>query len=116
MTKEPEPILKLINRKADYMNMNGSSCPAVVEFLRDVYVVRAPFNFELTINENGSYKFEGPDVPFQIKKDLGYSRTPFSKDKPFTFTTAPNYLIYSNDDVVMECLPPLGMKNKTIHL
>jgi hypothetical protein len=106
LIKEPQPILQLINRQADYMNMSGSSCPAVVEFLRDVYVIRAAFDFELRLNEyKNDMLYFGPKVSSNAGVELGYSRSKLTKDKPFTFTSSPDYIFYSNEDVVIEVLP-----------
>jgi hypothetical protein len=113
LIKDPVPILKLINKDADYMYMEGplgkgSSCPAVVDFLSQIYVIRAAFDFELRLNEYGdAIKHTGPKLSNDGSTNniIGFSRSPFSWDRPYCFTSPPGYVFYADGDVDVEVLP-----------
>ena len=99
---EPIPFLKWLtnNReKSDYMK-----CPAVIDFFKNTFVITAPFDIQINIDENTRYVLT--DKSQEIYDSFILNRSHQSSDNdPLILTLPPNLIFWSNDDIVIESLP-----------
>jgi hypothetical protein len=47
---EPEPAIKFISKNSEKLSL--LRCPAVTDFLKNVYIIKSPLDFSLEISEN----------------------------------------------------------------
>jgi hypothetical protein len=107
---EPTPLfLEIKNyRTSDYL-----MCPAFKEFCKNTFVIKAPFDMTITINQE---KKEVRTSFNQLVYDLtvfnrGFQELqPFEKNK-YLLTLPPAYVFYADDDVEIETFScPLTME------
>lgn len=102
--QEPEPLFKAV--VAQYPNGEFLGCPAVTDFCKNTYVVRAPFDLTVTYNK--------------LSNELGINRlgqaffNSFCTLRPDgSIETAPAYLFYAKESVKIETLPVFLLKSPT---
>ncbi len=89
-------------------------CPAFIDYCRNVYVIRAPF--DLTINVDAKEKqlyVNGTNQAYfeEFFRNRGDER---SVNDPYMVTAPPRYLFYSMDSVEIEAMPAFLQANQSI--
>ena len=96
---EPEPLLKHLN----YQELFGplvAKCPAIVDDLKNIYVIKSPVNLKLHISMNKStIKVENQEMNF-TKAFLGESQGKFGIHQ-----LGMGYLFFSEESLIANQLP-----------
>lgn len=79
-------------------------CPAFIDYMKNTYALVAPFDVEVTIDENGCVL--QVVAPSPQASELVVFRTAPSRDTNLIISLADTYLFYSKDEVRIEQLPP----------
>jgi len=98
---EPESVYKnlLKQKTTDYLK-----CPAFIEICKNTYVITSPFDMEININKENKYvssSFSQSLFDVYCRNRLEQTK---SSDLPL-ITLPPHYVIYSDEDVMIELLP-----------
>ena len=111
---EPEPLLNELVKERD-KNTGVFRCPSYLDYYKNVYVIRSPFDINIKVNvENplgedskyitiDNYGQEFFDKYFVIR-DAG-------KNNKTLLSFVIQYMFYSDEPVEMECLHPVEHKN-----
>ena len=95
---EPVPLLKHIDYK-ELLGPWASKCPALVDDLRNVYVIKSPFDIKLTLGPNNSAKVENQSPEF------GHSFFGDPQGKVGMHQTDLAYLFFAEKSLLLSHLP-----------
>jgi hypothetical protein len=106
----PELVLKSIH---DSRNKDRSflRCPAFLDFYKNVYVIKSPIDYELTIDNFGNVKTKDYDQQFFIETVNVESS---KHDKHPSIVLNFNYIFYSDTSVLIEQFPAIMEDNEFI--
>jgi len=103
---EPEPLLKHMNYQ-EFFGPLVSKCPAIVDDLRNIYVIKSPVNLKLHIGRN-SIKVENQEINF-AKAFLGEAQGKFGIHQ-----LGMGYLFFSEKSLVATQLPAYYESNSFV--
>lgn len=109
---EPEHFLKSFAKertKAAYMR-----CPAFLDFSKNVYVIRAPFDMDITIDRSKQYMTTNFSQEVYDAYCQNRGHEVLSENDPYLITLPPNYIFYADESVMMESIPAYLHKNTSI--
>lgn len=109
---EPEHFLKSFSKertKAAYMR-----CPAFLDFSKNVFVIRAPFDMEIKIDRAKKYLTTNMSQEVYDAYCQNRGNEIFSDNDPYMITLPPNYIFYSDESVMIESIPAYLHKNTSI--
>jgi hypothetical protein len=111
---EPESLYKHIQKTRK--NTPHIKCPAFLDFIKNTYVIKSPFDYTLRIDKfNGTIQVDGllPEIAKTFVLNRG-GMDGVPRDIPYTLSMPPVYLFYSNDDVLIEYTHPYMETNSSI--
>lgn len=103
---EPEPLLKHMNYQ-EFFGPLVSKCPAIVDDLRNIYVIKSPVTLKLHIGRN-SIKVENQEINF-AKAFLGEAQGKFGIHQ-----LGMGYLFFSEKSLVATQLPAYYESNSFV--
>ena len=109
---EPENLFKHLQKtRTGSVHMR---CPAFVDFIKNTYVIKSPFNIQIYVNrKTKSLKING--VPETIINKFIINRIHMSGEKsPAVLTLPPSYIFYSDDDVQIETIHAFMETNDSV--
>jgi hypothetical protein len=108
---EPESLFKHLQetrKGTQYLK-----CPAFQEYTKNTFVIKAPFDCEITVNrKKGTLDVIG--VPQEYSQFIINRIDQVEPTNPYVMSTFPAYLFYSNDDISIESIHPFMELNDSI--
>ena len=101
--QQPDPLFKAIAEQ--YKGAEFLECPSVQDMCKNTFVIRAPFDVEMSCNEEGHLVI---DRLGQMFYDSFCHRRPDG-----SVETAPSYLFYSDIPTKAEFIPVFLLKSST---
>ena len=108
---EPESLFKHLQQ-----TRKGTAylkCPAFQDYVKNVFIIKAPLDVEITINrKTGTLNVTG--IPEEYGKFIINRIDQFEPTNPYVMSAFPVYIFYSNDNIMMESMPPFMETNDSI--
>jgi len=102
----PEPVLPHILASRHHVNNNTYlKCPAFLDYYRNVYVIKSPFNIKIGFDKKNKYLSVQPQGQDFYDAFLFNRTDVISKDDPFLFSLSFRYLFTADEDCFIEELP-----------
>lgn len=109
-----EPVLLLKELTQARQTSNYMNCPAFVDYCRNTYVIKAPFDLTITVDATSKHmEVTGTNQAYfeEFFRNRGDER---SDTDPYMVTAPPRYLFYSFDSVEMESMPAFLQANQSL--
>jgi hypothetical protein len=111
---EPESLYKHLQKTRK--NTPHIVCPAFLDFVKNTYVLKSPFDYTLRIDKiNGTIQVDGltPEIAKKFILNRG-GMDGVPRNIPYTISIPPVYLFYSKEDVFVEYTHPYMETNSSI--
>lgn len=109
---EPEPFLKVLQQEKGPQTKHPhyTSCYALIDFFKNTYVYRSPIDMHITVDANKGWlstnNFGQPFFDeYVVYRDW---------DNACGVTVGPRVVFYSEESVVMEYMPIMGVTSKAL--
>jgi hypothetical protein len=104
---EPEPVLPYIikNREVPDPTNSYTSCPAFLDYYKNVYLVRSPVNIEIVYDQNTNGLAIHPQKQDFYDKFIKHRGDPKTKQSPFLMSFLIYYLFITDESCIIEQLP-----------
>lgn len=109
---EPEHFLKTIvkeRNKSEYLR-----CPAFIEYSKNVFIIRAPFDMEIEIDREKQFMKTNFSQSIYDTYCQNRGHEVNSPNDPYLITLPPNYIFYSDEPVMIESIPAYLHKNQSL--
>ena len=108
---EPESLIKHL--QSTRKGTKHLKCPAFQDYIKNTFVIKAPFDTEITVNRNkGMIDVVG--IPQDYTKFVVNRIDEFTPENPYVISLFPAYMFYSNDDIHIESMPATMETNDSI--
>jgi hypothetical protein len=103
----PEPVLPYIvaNRKVVDPNEAYISCPAFLDYYKNIYLVRSPVDIQITYTSDTNGLRIAPQDQYFYDKFIKHRGNPSVKENPFLMSFLFYYLYIADDECMVEQLP-----------
>ena len=108
--QEPDSFFKELSSKRESAYLK---CPSVIEYCKNIFIIRSPYDVTITINRK--FRTVTTSFPKAIRDDFVSNRTnDFGENDPYLLSLPPNYIFYSDDDIIIESLPCFLLESPSI--